>query len=425
MKILIVSKTPLTLNNSFGISYSNILGGIPNLKIANIFLRDEEVTNVDPSLDIVFFKISEKSILDNFKDKKNPLGSRIEPSDIKKTNGQDFYTFGRKHRWQILYWGQELLWKFARSKTYHVSKDFVDTFSPDIIFQPIYYASYINKMANFIKKYTGCKMVGYISDDNYTLKKFHLSPLYWINRFIKRPLIRKTINNCEVLYTITQMQKNEYSKLFKPECKILTKCYDFVKRPPFNLHKDTIICIYAGGVGNGRWKTLLKLAKEINQANSICINKMKLSIYTPTPLKKRIIRQFEKQDANLFDPIPYSELVKIQKESDLMIFVESFNLRDKLDSNMSFSTKLVDFFYLGKPILAIGPKEIASIKYLQENNAALVSTNKKEIKEKISLIINNSTVLENYSKNSWDCGKAKHNRKEMCEKLIDDFVQNI
>ena len=45
MKVLILSNTPWREDNSFGNSFSNIFGNIPNLEIANIFFKYGEPDN--------------------------------------------------------------------------------------------------------------------------------------------------------------------------------------------------------------------------------------------------------------------------------------------------------------------------------------------------------------------------------------------
>ena len=103
-------------------------------------------------------------------------------------------------RYQFLH--ADICYKVAMTKAF-------DDFKPDIIFQPIYYSNYILRTALFIKEYTGVPMIGYISDDCYTLKQFRLSPLYWIDRFHKRRKVKKVFLSCEFVYVISDIQKTE------------------------------------------------------------------------------------------------------------------------------------------------------------------------------------------------------------------------
>ena len=59
MKILILSSTPWTKDNSFGNSFSNIFEGLEDVEIANIYCKYGK-----PETDLVskFFQITEKSM---------------------------------------------------------------------------------------------------------------------------------------------------------------------------------------------------------------------------------------------------------------------------------------------------------------------------------------------------------------------------
>lgn len=57
-------------------------------------------------------------------------------------------------------------------------------------------------------------MVGYISDDCYTLRQFSLSPLFWIDRLWKRRYVKRAIDECMLLYVITDRQKKRIYRDF-------------------------------------------------------------------------------------------------------------------------------------------------------------------------------------------------------------------
>ena len=155
MKVLILSNTPWREDNSFGNSFSNIFGNIPNLEIANIFFKYGE-----PDNNIVkrYFQITEKSLINNLKDKTQPSGSEIfvnktKPTELNEKERQ-MLDSARKKRWMLMFWVRDFIWKIGRWCSPEL-KAFIDDFKPDIIFQPIYYSNYILRTALFIKEYTG------------------------------------------------------------------------------------------------------------------------------------------------------------------------------------------------------------------------------------------------------------------------------
>ena len=75
MKILVISNTPWSVDNSFGNSFSNIFEGIPDLKFANIYCRPGAPKN---DLDMTYYQITEKSLIKNLLNKSNPSGRIVQ-----------------------------------------------------------------------------------------------------------------------------------------------------------------------------------------------------------------------------------------------------------------------------------------------------------------------------------------------------------
>ena len=421
MKILVLSNTPWSIDNSFGNSFSNIFGGIEGLEFANIYCRYGE-----PHNNIVnrYFQITEKSLLRNLTNKNCPSGSEVlktEQSDLLNVNEEKLFNHARKNRFQIYFWLRNLVWKIGRWKSIELKK-FISDFNPDIIFQPVYYSTYLNDIALFIKEYTNAPMLCYVSDDVYTLRQFSLSPFYWINRFIVRRKVRKVIKSCEILYVISDIQKREYEKCFNKECRILTKGADFTEEPYFkNSYNKPLILVYTGNIGGSRWRMLEFIGRSLKLINAEGI-KAKLLIYTMTPITNKMRKKLSIDNCvSLMGGVPSSEVAHIQKDADILVHVESFSLKERLQVHQSLSTKIVDYFAACKCIFAVGSMDMASINYLSENDAAVIATSKKEILEKIIEITNNSHLIHEYAQKAWECGKCNHQIDTIQSLLYNDL----
>ena len=123
--------------------------------------------------------------------------------------------------------------------------------------------------------------------------------------------------------------------------------------------------------------------------------------------------------------ISNEEVKNVQAAADILLHVENFSLKDKLTTRLSFSTKLVDYFYQGKCIFAVGPKDVASIDYLMKNDAAVVATNEKEIYEKLKMLVENPDIIREYGDKAWDCGKRNHKIDKIQKMLYEDFERVI
>lgn len=421
MRILVLSNTPWSNDNSFGNSFSNIFSGIPDLQFANIYCRYGQPYN---EFDMRYFQITEKSLINNLKDKNCPSGFQVFEE---KLNGEELskgelhgFDQARKMRWQIMFWGRNLIWKLGRWKSLQL-KMFIDDFKPDIIFQPVYSKPYINEIALFIKEYTGVPMLGYISDDNYTLRQFSLSPLYWLDRLYNRKWVKAVIEKCEILYVISEIQKEEYQKIFTPPCKVLTKCADFSKEAPkWKIPKKEIKMIFAGNIGSGRWKSLALISKAVEKINH-GDSKFIFDIYTPTPLTAEMEKALRKNGTTIHKPVCYKKIIELQDQVDVLVHAEGLSLKSRMEVHQSFSTKLVDFFAKGKCILAIGCDDVASIKHLIDNDAALVAKSEEEIVKLLSKLYKDKELLAVYGEKAYSCGKRHHQKSKMQQMIITDL----
>ena len=421
MRVLVISSTTWSDNNSFGNSFSNIFDGIPNLQFANIYCKPGMPCNM---FDIKYYQITEKSLIANLIDPSKPSGKAVsvEVGNIQKV-ALPGYERARKLRWQVLLMMRDFIWKIGRWKSDALCR-FLDEFQPDIIFQPVYYSSYIGEIAIFAQEYTGVPMVGYISDDNYTMKKICFSPLFWIDRMYKRKKVKSLIERCKILYVISDIQKREYEKIFTPPCKILTKVGAFTNVPEDKRISDNILMIYAGNLGNGRAVSLRYICSAVAQLRSDG-QKIALEIFTNTPLDKRSTTLLNCDGCTLHPPIPYKELLDRQKDSDILVHVEGLSLKDRLDTHQSFSTKLVDYFMLGKCIFAVGKQDQASIDYLINNDAAVVASTKKEVYTKLRDLVKDSQKINQYAEKAFLCGKKNHEKGRTQQMLIKDFERLI
>lgn len=424
-RILVVSATSWNTNNSFGNSYANIFDGLKGYEIANIYCKEGVVNDKRVSR---AFKLTARMLLKNLKSSSVSVGEEtsVEEINVDKTGYSDgentIINFVKKHRFQIFFWAYDWIWCMGRWNSKEL-KDFVENYKPDLLFCPIYIETYMNKIVLELKKQTGVPLLGYISDDNYTLRMVNFSPFYWANRLIKRRSVKKVINQCDILYVISDIQKKEYDRIFHKDSHILTKGKDFSVVPPEfkKNHELPYILVYAGNIGGSRWKTLAVIAeviKNINQGGSF----FQMKIYTATPLSNRMRKKLNISGCcEVLGKIPYSEVAKKQEEADLLVHAAPTDMIHRWEEHHGFSTKLVDYMASNRAILAYGYNDQASIAHLRNNDAALVASNKAELKQIFQNIIDNPQLLVEYGEKAWICGKNHHDIKDFHKMLEADF----
>jgi hypothetical protein len=207
----------------------------------------------------------------------------------------------------------------------------------------------------------------------------------------------------------------------------LYKGYDFSLRE-LTAEREVskpIKMLYAGNLYSGRYRTIKKLAKTIGKINSGEI-KYQLSVYSATPLSNRQIKKINKaKGCAFYGRVTEKRVSELQKESDMVLHVEPFTLKGSLLCRLSFSTKLVDYFYNSKCIFAIGHKRCSSMQYLKNNNCAIVHTDLKEIEMSLLKILDDEEIITKYQQSAYNCGEKNHQISEIQKKIKENFEKSI
>lgn len=426
-RVLVITRNAWNNGNSTGNTASNFFSNWDKNSIANLFCRAELPNN---QICDKYYRITENELIGSILKKKD-VGHIASYNKLVKNECQNniktiakekkLYDFFRNYRIYILVWAREILWsigKWKNDKLYSFLKDF----NPQIIYMPIHDCFYMHNILHYAKSVTNAKIILFTGDDMYSLKQFSLSGLYWINRFILRSKIRRSIKMADICYCMSDIQISEFKKEFDDKFKILRKGMSIKNlMPVYPKHAGAINFVYTGNICNGRWKVIAKIGKAIHELNNEK-NKVKLYIYSANKLTSKM-----KKKLNIGDEVRFmgsvlpNRIPEIQQNADVVIHVESFELKYKLQTRLSFSTKLVDYFQNGKCIFAVGWSKANSIDYLIENDAAIIAVNEKEIKEKIKSIIDNPNIIDKYALKSWECGKLNHHKEDLQKLLYEDF----
>jgi len=421
IKILVVTYLPWRDDISVGNTLSNIFNGMENqIEFANIYFRDDFPNN---KLVNRIFHISEKKLLKSILSRK-PVGNEVSlKKEIElKEDFSNSYNKARRLRWDSLLLIQDLIGILGVWKSQNLD-NFIRGFDPDIIFGPLGRVPVSNNLMTYISQKFNIPLICYPWDDHYSLNKKSYSPFFWIKIFIERNAIRKCAKQSRFLYTITTLMQSEYSEYFQKRCKVLYKGYHFDRKPLLRSVGTPVILTYMGNIGSGRWKVLARLANIINAINSDS-KKFELNIYTLSPISKGMENSLNIGSSHLMKPVKEKDKMETLNKADILIHAEPISKKESQFFRLSFSTKLVDYFYNAKCILAIGG-ETASTKYLKETDSAIVENNLDIIKDKLLSILDDPSIIENYAEKAWICGMRNHNILKIQTDLYNDFMLEL
>lgn len=316
---------------------------------------------------------------------------------------------------------REVLWLLGRYDEEGIQK-FIDNFNPDIIFSERKATCKMLRLEKTILKLSNAPIVAFTGDDEYSLKVLRISPFFWINRFMTRSWLRSLVTHYNIYYTLSKEQKEMYEKLFNCRMKLLYKTGEFSSPYKSRPIHSPIRMIYAGKFYCNRWKVLAEIASVISEINKERV-KIVLEIYTrDTPTRKQKMLLDDKKSSFIMGGVTQEELSLIYKQSDIALHVESCDIKNRLDTRLSFSTKIVDCISSGCAVLAYCWEEHSGYTYLQREEAAICVSSKDTLRKKLIEIVNNPQIIPRYALNAYRCGERNHDREKVQQMLLDDFA---
>lgn len=423
VKTLLISDVPLKQENSIGNTFLNLLSESKDVELYSLFTRSGI-----PSAEISkSFCITEKMIIKNLI-KRTAVGMCVDPcenrAEVQNTRREDaLINFMKSKRWTVFFWLQGMVWRLGRWRSPELKK-FVEETAPDIVFTTFSNFTFLNNLISYVVTVSDAKLVVYALDNNYSLKTFIISPLHWIKHLLERHTMKKIAHMADLFYVISEVQKKDYEQCFQKTCKILTKGADFTEPPDLKeTYNDPLQLVFTGNIALNRWKSLKLIADVLETINRDGV-KAQLRIYTATPLTNKMEKALNRGASSfLMGSVPASEIPEIQKNADMLVHVEAMDLANRLRVRQSFSTKIVDYLKVARPILAVGPKDVASMDYLIRNDCAVAADNKKELERKLRAFLEDPSQWNSLVGKAYACGRRYHNRQDIQEMLLRDLKE--
>lgn len=420
IKVLTVSNTAWSDQNSFGLTYNALFDGLENdFEFANIYCNYGVPEN---NCVTEYCQITEKSIISRLRNKTDKKCYVFNSEDAGEKalclNDEEFskYKNIRKRRWQLSLWARDFVWKKGLKDMSEIV-NFVNEFKPDIIFTPMYYMFHTNKILQTVINTAKVPVISYISDDIYRTGHLVCSPFYAVDRFFKRRTIRRSVSMCDMIYVACEGQKREYEKLFGKPCKVLVKPAEAVFDVS-DVKKDTEkrLFVYAGNLGTSRWKTVAEAGRYIYENGGI------LRVLSATPVTQKVVSIFAANGIDFIGSVSSDNAALECAKADVLLYAEGFDKMSVSLTKYSVSTKISTYLSSGKLILAVGSDELEIIKYLSGNRAAIVAVNKSDIALAVKTSMKENETLV---KNARECAEKDFNKGMIQRMLKSDILSFV
>ena len=428
-KILIVSHAVFSDTSNSGIALSSIFRYWDPNAIAQIFCHTEvpkskvchryfRITDFDV-LKSVFTRRECGQEMINEVDKQPEDRANLNLTEIQ----QRIYEFGRK-KYSCVILARDMIWELAKWQSAKMNQ-WIDEFTPDIIFLAAGEYKFIYRIGQTIAKYRRIPLVIYIGDDIYSICSFSISPFYWLERMLLRRTIKETVGSSTCFIANHEMLGKEYSHNFGIDYFVFPTSFPSSVIEPQVKEDLPLILLYTGGIISiNRWVILRKIGEALSALNQNG-QKAILIIYSSDHPNSKMRRLLNIKGAMMFKGrLTFSEVQSVISDSDILVHVESMDKVNRRLTRLSISTKIPQYLTSGKAILAVGPEEVSSIRYLKDNNSAMVITDLQMLKKELDILISDSELRLQLAKNALKLSQDQHDSDKNA-RLFLSHVRNI
>ena len=381
-RVLIISKNVLSETNNNGKTILSFFSDLPTDSVCQLFFSDEK-----PAIaGYRYYKYSDKDQIRGILDK-NKRGYSISPSpDDKPSRKEKKKEYGPLMR--IL---REILWLFPwRSDQLN---EWLHDFMPTIVFFVGGNSCYTCRISREIVKEFDCRYVVYITDD-YLIKRKKDSLFGRILRAINRNCFLRSVKESDCFLTISDYMKETYKNIFGIESIVAVNMPDpmYVEEYRLSDSSEGIRMVYAGSIYYGREDVLGEISNAVEAISSSGLE-VSFDIYTNiTPSEESLKNMVRGSHTHYGGSLDKEQLIKTLNKADVLVFVESFAEEQIEKTKYSLSTKIPEYLSLKKPIFAVGPADISSMRYISET--AMCSFGQEEICSKLKQLLSSKQTMD-------------------------------
>lgn len=415
-KVLVISHTVFSSNGNMGKTMMDMLSCVPKEKIAQLYFHSEVPTQLNCEK---YFRITDKDMLYSVFTRKARF-KIFEKEDIEtdRVNSRTdsgisakVYQFSRK-RTPMIYILRNIMWSLGKWYTNELD-EWIKKFNPEVVFFAAGDYSFSYKLVYKISEKYQIPVVIYCADDHFIRQKKSGNLLYnyvnnnrvkWANRVVSK--------SCHMI-TISDKMERDYGTMFGlPITTIRISAQENHYRLSFSKRKGIV---YSGNLGVNRITPLLEISRALKNASISGYEYIDVYSGEKNPQTLELLTL----DNGIYfhGAVRKEKLEEVLGSAKFVLHTEAFDEISKVRTRYSLSTKVAEYLQSGACVLAYGPRDISSIEYLAENNAAVILNKAIDVTEKISNITNNCEMYEKIQSKAYELVSKRHNKQENDKKI--------
>lgn len=409
-KILIISHSGMNTSNDVGKTLALLFDKFDKYELAHLFFN-----NVFPNVEKCesMYRISDVQMVESIFKRKKAGEEYCYEMQVKDGNSNLYEkSVGRTSLKLLL---RDIVWKIGR---YDKEKllNWVRKFNPEVIFLAPGYSMFIYEIAIYISKELNIPLTCFWMDDFYNEDFIKWNVFDFIRKKCLRKVIQRTIRVSSYNFVVSKEMGEYYSRQFGKSFEVLYTPYvSDVVCEDNKILDDGITFLYAGGLRLGRNEVLATLGKALEKYD------VKLRIYSDAKAVELISVFDGIASIDFRGFISSAELKEEMKKSNVLLHVESFDKKNISQTRFSLSAKIPECLSMNRLLFAIGPQQQSSMKYLIDNQAALVCNSENEIENVLAEYFSTDFDETKYIENGNILLKNNHSIESIGNRLKNIF----
>lgn len=419
-KVLVISNECFSKTSSNGRTLGNFFIGWPKDQLAQFYLTGS------PDYDYCshFFQVSDRNALNAILRKESiggektcemPVQSTIPAQSSGKRQKRNALTMlGRNAIWQTGAWKKSGYWNW------------VEKYQPDVILLQAGDCAFMYDIAVETTKRQKAKLVIYNSE-GYYYKDFdyfrgtglaHLMYPAFRNQLCKSLEKAYAIANC-VIYICDEL-KQAYAKDFSGKAETVFVGSD-VQYEEKQILNEVFTTVYCGNLGLKRHESLIDIAEELQQIDDTLF----VDVYGKANDEVEAALKGCK-GIHYHGLVPYEEVKHMLRDSDLLLYVESFDAFYQEDIKFGFSTKIADSLSSGNCFLLYSPEHFACHQYLKNNRAAFTASSRQELADILNELVHSPETRAKYRNMALELAEKNHRiakNNEKFQRILREVVE--
>ncbi|MCX5844633.1 MAG: glycosyltransferase [Deltaproteobacteria bacterium] len=316
---------------------------------------------------------------------------------------------------------------------YHFSAKFLlwlEEFKPELIYSTLGNIRMVNTVQR-ISRYLSIPVVPHFMDDWLTTYSVNgKSMVTSLQRAIARNITGRLLNKVSLGLGICDAMAAEYGRRYQRRFDAFMNPVEVISDYPVSVKEvtgtmDPVRFVYIGGLHLSRFENLKDIGNVICSLREEGHN-IELHIYAPSG----DVMQYESfltldNSVRVCGTLPPNDIQQTLCEYDVAVHVESFFKKNALYTRLSLSTKIPQYLAAGLPVLAYGPADVASCRYVGDYECGKVvgERDSKALSKAIYELASNPELRLQLGRNSWNVANERHNIHKEQERFREVLLQ--